>query len=327
MIRPALTAALLLAASVPADAAMRVMQRIPGPDGGWDIVTVDAASHRLFVAHGDAVLTVDLASGSVTPRFVPATRAHEAFVMPGTGRGLVTNGGTDSVTLFDATSGAVVAEVPTGKKPDAAIWDARSRTAWIMNAGDGSATVVDPVAAKAVGSVEIGGALEYAVVDGRGHVFVAVEDKAEIAMVDIAKRQVVRRTALPGCEEPTGLGLTARGDLIAACANGVAKVVDTKSGRIRADIAIGLRPDAAFVDDARHRAYIPSGGDGTLTVIDTRRAPKAIATVPTQKGARTGAVDPGTGKVYLPAARYEAAVGTARPKLVPGSFEILVVGD
>jgi DNA-binding beta-propeller fold protein YncE len=304
-----------------------VSDRIPGADGGWDYASVDAASHRLFVSRSDGVMVVDLATGKVTPQFVPGARVHAAFVIPGSHIGVSTNGTPNTATLFDARTGAVTATIKVGAKPDAATYDAGSRTVWVMNADDGTATIIDPRAAKAIGTVTIGGSLEFAVVDGKGHLFVNVEDKAEIAMVDIKARKVIRRTALPGCEEPTGLALTGSGVLIAACANGVAKTVEAASGRVLADIAIGPHPDAVIWDATRNRAYIPSGGDGTLTVIDAANAlPHAVAKGVTQAGARTGAVDSATGKVYLPVARFDRS-GAGRPKAVPGSFEVLVVSE
>ena len=321
------TAVLIVLAALAAPAAAAsVTQRIPAGDGGWDIATVDAATQRLFVGRGDGVLMVDLKSGVVSDHFVPGKRVHEAMVAPGTGLGLSTNGESNTATIFDAATGAVRAEVPTGIKPDAIAYDPASKTMWVMNPGDGSATIVDLAAGKSVGSISIGGSLEYAAVDGKGHLFVNVEDRNELVEIDIAARKVMRRTALDGCDGPTGLGLTARGVLIASCANGVAKLVDAASGKALGDIAIGPRPDAVIVDEARHRAFVPSGGDGTLTVVDIGAdPPRRIAQIATQAGARTGAVDTITGKVYLPAARYASAVPGQRPKALPGSFAVLVV--
>lgn len=142
----------------------------------------------------------------------------------------------------------------------------------------------------------------------------ALEDTAPIAK--IAARKVCRRTPLPDCEEPSGLALTSSGVLIAACANGVAKTVDATSGKPGVDLVIGRNPDAVLFDAARARAYIPSGGDGTLSIIDTAGTPRIIGKVATQRGARAGAVDT--------VARY-ADGGAGRPKAVPGSFEVLVI--
>ena len=328
--KPALLAfaTLAFAATSATSNAASIVKRIPGPDGPWDYVSVDPASNRLFVARGDGVQTVDIATGAVTAKFVPGQRVHAAFIMPGTGMGLSTNGNTNTATLFDATTGAVKATIPTGQKPDAAVYDEAARLAYVMNGKDGSITVIDPATMKATATIPVGGALEFAAVDGRGHVFVNIEDKSELAMVDIASRKVTRRTKLAGCEEPSGLALTKQGTLIAACANGVAKVVDAATGRVMSDIAIGIHPDATLYDAARDRAYIPAGQDGTLTVIDTSAAtPRKIDTVATARGARTGAVDPKTGNIYLPTVRYDPNDKAERPKSVPGSFEVLVVSQ
>ncbi|HEX4737255.1 MAG TPA: YncE family protein [Allosphingosinicella sp.] len=320
--------ALALLAAAPAAPHYSVVQRIAGPDGGWDLVSVDTAHHRLLVGR-DGAMAVDLATGAVTPKFVPGTRFHKAFAIPGTRLGLATAGAANKAILFDSATGAVKAEVPTGANPDDAIYEPTSKTVWVMNARDGTATIVDPMAAKAVATVAIGGGLEGPALDGHGHLFVNIEDKNEIAEVDLASRKVIKHIALTGCDGPTGLAYLSSGILVSACANGIAKLVRASTGALAGDIAIGPRPDGAFADPARHRAYIPSGGDGTLTVLDTSGAlPRAIERVPTQAGARTGAVDPATGRVYLPTARFgEPPAPGQRRQAVSGSFEVLVVAQ
>lgn len=303
-----------------------ISARISGADGPWDYASVDAAHRQLLVARGDGVMRVDLATGKVTAGFVPGARVHAALALTGTPWGVSTNGTTNTATLFEAVTGKVIATIPTGAKPDAATYDPKRHEIWVMNGKDGSASVIDPKSAKVIATVQIGGALEFAVLDGTGHLFVNIEDKAELVMVDTAKRQVVRRTALPGCEEPSGLAYVTPGILIAACANGVAKTVVAASGALGPDIAIGPHPDAVLYDAKRHRAYIPSGGDGTLAVIDTTgSSPRALGQISTQKGARTGAIDPETGTIYLPTARFGEAASGTRPAMIPGSFELLVL--
>lgn len=321
-----LTACLLVVATVPAGAAS-IVSRIAGPDGGWDYATVDTASNRLFLARSDGVMTVDLATGAVRPRLVVVGRTHAAFVIPGTSIGVVTSTAIGGALLFDAGTGVIAAAIPTGKKPDAAVYDPGTRMVYVMDNDGGGVAVIDPRLKTLAGTIDAGGALEFAVVDGHGDLFVNVEDTGELVKIDLAARKVVRRTRLTGCEEPNGLALTKSGILISACGNHVAKTTDAGSGRLGADIAIGSHPDAVLYDRQRDRAYIPAGGDGTMTVVDTagRSTPHAIATIATQKSARNGAVDPVTGKIYLPAARYVAAVGSERPKALPGSFEILVI--
>jgi DNA-binding beta-propeller fold protein YncE len=319
---------LLLAAAAPQAPRLAVEQRIAGPDGGWDLLSVDGDHRRLLVARADGVMAVDLATGVVTPRFVPGARLHAVLAVPGSGIGLATSGATNSAILFDTATGAVRAEVPTGANPDAAIYDPSRREVWVMNAKDGTASLIDPRSAKLVATVTIGGGLELPALDGRGHLFVNVEDRNQLAEIDLKTRQVVRRIALTGCDGPTGLAFLPSGYLLSACANKVATLVRAATGKLEGTLAIGARPDGAFYDPVRRRAYVPAGGDGILTVIDARGArPHVVATVPTQAGARTGTVDPATGRVYLPTARFTPPTEPGqRPKMVPGSFEILVVG-
>jgi YVTN family beta-propeller protein len=320
-------AAVTPAVAAPPVATPQVAERIAVRDGGWDLLSVDPHARRVLIARTDGVTAIDLADGKVTPRLVAGSRLHAVVPIPGTGLALATAGGTNSAILFDVGTGKVRAEVKTGANPDAAIYEPVSRTVWVMNAKDGSISIVDPRAAKVVATVAVGGGLELPALDGHGHLFVNVEDKNEIAELSLASRKVLKHIALAGCDGPTGLAYAADGVLIAACGNGVAKLVRASDGKSLGDIAIGPRPDGAFVDPGRHRAYIPSGGDGTLAILDTSGPlPRKIATVATQRGARTGAVDLDSGRIYLPAARYEpAAAPGQRPKVVPGSVEILVV--
>jgi len=315
------TAAAALPVSTP-----QVAERIAVPDGGWDLLSVDQEARRVLVARTDGVTAIDLADGKVTPRVVAGSRLHAVVPIPHSGLALATAGGTNSAILFDVRTGKVRAEIKTGANPDAAIYEPASRNVWVMNAKDGSITIVDPRAAKAVGTIPVGGALELPALDGHGHLFVNVEDKNEIVEIALAGRKVVKHIPLPGCDGPTGLAYAADGVLISACGNGVAKLVRAADGKLVGDIAIGPRPDGAFADPGRRRAYIPSGGDGTLAIIDTSGPlPRKVATVETQRGARTGAVDLDSGRVYLPAAHYETAAPGQRPRMVPGSVQILVV--
>lgn len=324
---------LICAASVvalaPARAGMSVpavVQHIPLHDGGWDILTVDPAAHRVLIGRGDGVDAVDTRTGAVTPRLIAGTRFHGVTAVPGTPLAVAAEA-SGSAIVFNAVTGKVQGEVPADKDADATVYEPRSRTVWVMNGDSGTITIVDPVAVKSAGNIDIGSPLEFADVDGRGHLFVNLTDKGELDEIDTATHGVIRRTALAGCKHPTGLAYLSSGVLVSACANGVAKLVRASDLKALGDIPIGPRPDGAFADAARHRAYIPSGGDGTLAVLDTSGPlPRKIATVKTALGARTGAVDPTTGTVYLVSAKYGPPVAAGgRPSIVPGSVELLVV--
>ncbi|MEA3079506.1 MAG: hypothetical protein QOF05_914 [Sphingomonadales bacterium] len=327
MLKSASLVAMILATSVATAAppSYAVIGSYKAADGGWDILSVDPVDHRLYIARADAVTAVDLASGNVTDRLAPAARGHSALAIPGSHEILVTNGTSDNAQIIEGRTGRVRATIPTGKKPDAAAYDPATRTLWIMTPGDGAITVVDPVSAKVIATVAVGGSLEFGAVDAHGKLYVNVEDRNDVAVIDTRARKLVRREPLAGCDGPTGIVYDpATKETVSACANGVA-IVLSATGKPVASLPIGKRADGAAIDTKRQVVLVPSGADGTLSIIQLSPAPKVIATVPTAKSARTIALDSSTGRAYLPAADLQPAVGNERPKAVPGTFRILVV--
>jgi YVTN family beta-propeller protein len=328
-------AGLVLAAAAPALAQAApapryaVVADIPGPDGYWDYASFDPSSRRVYVSRDYGVMAVDLDSGTATPRLASGARVHATVPLPGGKTLLTTNGETNSAAILDAASGAALASIPTGKGPDGAVYDPFSGLVLVMNGKSGEATLIDPVARQAVGSIAVGGELEFPASDGQGRVYVNVADKAEIAVLDVKARKVVGHYALAGCEDPSGLAYVAGlGALVSVCDNGVAKVVAAADGRELASLTIGKGPDAVIVDAERKLAFVPSGYDGTLSVIDIadRAHLAVIEQVATKHGAHTGALDPKTGKLYLPTCDYgpPAQPGGRRPHLA-GTFGVLVV--
>jgi YVTN family beta-propeller protein len=327
----ALLAALLTTAPVPAAAdtvpapAYHVAESIVGPDGGWDYARVDSATRQLYVARGDAVTKVDLASGKASS-FGELQRGH-AVVPLAHGRLLVTSGKDATVRFFD-TKGTQLASVPVGKKPDAAILDASGSRAFVMNSDSGSVSVIDTAAMRVTATIPVKPALEYAALRGNT-LFVNDEDLGEIETVDVARGTMGKPIALTGCEGPTGLGYDARrGRLIAACANGKAAVVDAPAGKLLALVDIGRGPDAVIMDEARGLAFIPCGQDGVLDILSLTSPGKVtrIGRVQTEVGARTGAIDPTTGAIYLPTAKLGSPTTSGgRPVPLPGTFHVLVV--
>jgi DNA-binding beta-propeller fold protein YncE len=165
--------------------------------------------------------------------------------------------------------------------------------------------------------------------DARGRLYINREDKGDIAVIDLIARKVVTTYPMPGCVAPTGLLLAPGDRLISSCANGVAQITNSRTGRMLASLKIGVGPDAVLYDRARNLAYIPSGRAGSLAVIALTgpRANTVIDIVPTQVGARTGAVDIKTGRIYLPTAEYGPPLAPGqRPVMKPGTFQVLVLG-
>jgi len=326
MLKPLSFASLLLAGSAAVGApSYSVVGTYKAADGGWDILSVDPVAHRLYVGRRDSVTAVDLKSGTVTDKLAPADGGHSALAIPGTGEVLVTNGTANTATMIDGRTGQVRATIPTGKKPDAAAYDPATRTVWVMTPGDGNISVVDPAARKVIATVPVGGSLEFGVADGHGKLYVNAEDKNDVAVIDTRTRKLIRREPLPGCDGPTGILYDpATKQTLSACANGVA-VVLSATGKPVASLTIGKRPDGAAFDERRHVALVPSGADGNLSIIELSPKPRVVATVATAKSARTIALDPSTGRAYLPATDLQPPVGNERPKAVPGTFRIIVV--
>jgi DNA-binding beta-propeller fold protein YncE len=324
-----LVLAALAAFAAPAAAAAptyAVVGQIAGADGGWDTLSVDPVHHRLYVARSDAIMAVDLATGHVTDKLAPAERAHAALAIPGTSEVISTNGNANTAVIFDGGTGQVRATIPTGKRPDAAAYDPATRTVWVMTPGDGNITVIDPRSAKAVATVQVGGSLEFGVADGKGRLYVNVEDKNEIAVIDTRRHTVLAREPLPGCDGPSGIVYVPRlRETVSACGNGVADVLSS-SGKLVATVPVGRGPDGAEYDSRRNIVLVPSGREGELYAISMSGTPHVVAKVATAKSARTIALDPSTGRADLPAVdQLPPAAPGQRPQAKPGTFRIIVV--
>ena len=296
-------------------------------DARLDYASIDNAARRLYVARGFGVTAIDLDSEHMTRQLVAGQHVHAVIPLPD-GRALSTNGDANTATLFDAKSGEVIAQLDTGKDPDAAAFDSSSGLVFVMDHQEGDLTLIDPNGAKVVGRLPIGGKLEFAVADGHGHLFVNVADRNKMAVVDTVARKVLRSYDLPGCEGPTALGVDPEsGILVAACANRAALAIRASDGSVVAPhLALDRKPDAVIFDAGRKNFYIPCGRDGTLVVIsETKEGTLAVqSSVATAVGAHTGALDPQTGRLYLPTADFHLTLGGIAP--ADGTFRILVLG-
>jgi len=320
-------AALAFASAAQAASGYHVVDRIGGPDGRWDYVRVDKANNRVLVTHGSNVMAIDLATKAVSS-FAPGQILHDAMPVNGGAEVLVTNGGTATAVFVNAKTGATVATVETGKGPDAAAFDPKTGLVLVMDHAGGEVTLVDPKAHKAVGTISVGGDMEAAAVDGAGRAFVNVEDKNQIAVIDIAQKKVLARYPLAGCDGPTGIVYDAADRLLIAACDGTTVVVDPKSGKVVQTLATGKGADGVAFDAKQKLAFVPAGRAGTLSVISFASGKGVIVdTVPTQVGARTIGLDERTGRLYLPTAKFAApAMPGGRPTVEPGSFQVLVVG-
>jgi YVTN family beta-propeller protein len=296
-----------------------------GGEGGWDYITYDGNSNRLFVAHSMEITVVDEPSGKKIGS-VRANGAHGIALVPAKGLGFSTNGRAGTVTVFDLKTLQPKAEIKAGENPDAIIYDHYSGKVIVMNGRSKDLMAIDPDTLKVVATVPLGGKLEFAATD-QSHIYVNVEDTGEIATVDSKTWKADKRWKLTGCEEPSGLAIDEKTHrLFSVCGNRKMMVVDTNSGQIIATLETGAGTDGAAFDPELGYAFASNGGDGTLTVVKASGGKYSVAdNVPTQRGARTLTVDARSHKVYLPTAEFgPPAEGQTRPSIKPGTFVVLV---
>lgn len=310
-----------------------VTQYKVGGEGGWDILTVDSDTHRLYYGRGTRMQVLDLETGKVIGEIPGLPGIHGVALVPGLNRGFTSNGRDSSVTIFDLKTLAVLGRVPVGRNPDAIIYEPVTKRILVFNAGSRSATAIDAASGTVAGTVALDGQPEFAVADGQGKVFVNLEDSSAVAGFDAKSLKVESRWPLVGGEGPSGIALDrAHHRLFSACGNEKMVVLDSRTGKVVATIPIGKGPDGAEFDPGTGLAFSPNG-EGTLTVIHEDSADKfsVAGTVTTQRGARTMTLDPKTHRLYLAAASYgEAPAPTAdhphpRPPMLPGSFVMLVL--
>jgi YVTN family beta-propeller protein len=304
-----------------------------GGEGGWDYFIYDTAGKRLFISRGAHVIVVDSESGKVTGEVADTPGVHGIALAPDLGRGFTSNGRDNSVSIFDLKTLKVSSKVKTGENPDAILYDPASKRLFTFNGRSKDATVIDAANGTVLATIPLGGKPEFAVADGKGMVYVNNEDTAEVMAIDAAKATVTARWKMTGCEGPSGLAMDRKNRrLFAGCDNKVMAVVNADTGATVATPAIGEGVDACEFDPGTGYAF-SSNGEGTLTVVHEDSPDKytVVENVPTEKRARTMALDPTTHTVYVVTAGFgptpEATKDNPRPRppMLPNSFVVLVL--
>jgi DNA-binding beta-propeller fold protein YncE len=303
-----------------------------GGEGGWDYLTLDSASRRLYISRATHVIVIDADSGKPVGDIPDTPGVHGIALAPELGRGFVSNGREGTVTIFDLQTLKLIAKVKAEENPDAILYDPASKRVFAFNGRSHSATAIDAAAGTVLGTIKLEGKPEFAASDGRGEIFVNIEDKSQIDAIDPAKLEVKARWPLAPCEEPSGLAIDRNNRrLFAGCDNKMMAVVDADSGKVIATPAIGDGVDANAFDPGTALAFA-SCGDGHLTVVHEDSPNKFSVTenVATQEGARTMALDEKTHNVYLVTAKFgpppAATADNPRPRhtILPDSFVVLV---
>ena len=309
-----------------------VIKTIPiGGDGGWDYVTVDSEARRVYVSHATHVVVLDADSGAKVGDIPDTQGVHGIALAPDLGRGFVSNGRANTVTIFDLKTLTTIGTVDVkGQNPDAIYYDAATKRVFAFNGRSSNATAINGADGKIAGMIPVGGKPEFAVGEGKGRLFLNIEDKSELLEIDAEKLAVLHRWPLAPCVEPSGLAMdAAHRRLFAVCDSKMMAIVNVDTGKIVATPAIGDGPDAAGFDPATQFAFSSNGASGTLTVIHEDSPDKytLVEDVPTKKYARTMALDMKTHNIFLPVADFETVTpqGERRPPMKPGTFRVLLV--
>jgi DNA-binding beta-propeller fold protein YncE len=328
-------ALLLLTTHAQASPQYRIAHEVSLPgDEGWDYLTFETGGHRLFIAHGTRVQVVDTEKLAVAGEIADTPGVHGIALAPDLGRGYISAGRSGIIVVFDLKTLARLKEIKTtGENPDAILYDATSHRVFTFNGRGRNATAVDARTDAVIGTIALDAKPEFAVSDGKGRIYVNLEDKNSLAVIDPQKLSVTSVWPISGCEAPSGLAIDAGGQhLFPVCANKVMALMDAASGHVLGTAPIGEGVDAAAFDPGSGLAFA-SCGEGTLTVVrrSASGAPEAAQSVPTRRGARTLALDARTHRIYLVTADFGAPPAATpehphpRPAILPGSFRLLVL--
>jgi YVTN family beta-propeller protein len=299
-----------------------------GGDEGWDYLLVDSDARRVYVSHGSRVVVIDADTYATVGEISDTQGVHGIAVVPELGRGFTSNGRANSVSVFDLKTFKTTATIKTGKNPDAILYEPTTKRLFTFNGGSSDATAINAADGTVLATIPLGGKPEFAVADGKGGVYLNIEDTSELVHLDAQNMKVLHRWPQAPCKEASGLALDVKNRrLFAGCDNKMMAVIDADSGKVIATPAIGEGVDANAFDPATSYAFA-SNGEGTLTVVHEDSPDKfsVVDNVATKKSARTMGLDLKTHKIFLPAAEFNApAAGERRGKMKPGTFVVLVL--
>jgi YVTN family beta-propeller protein len=324
----------LRATAITPPSGYHLLKKVPlGGEGGWDYLAFDSPTHRLFISRATKVVVLNVDTGTVAGEIANTDGVHGIAFASEFDRGFTSNGRASTVTIFDLQSLQVIGSAKTGMNPDAIVYDPASKRVFAMNGHSNDVTAIDAATGNVLGTIPVTGKPEFAVADGAGHVYVNIEDKNEELQIDTQNLKVTAQWPLAPCEEPSGLAMdVAHRRLFAGCHNQMMAVVDADSGKVIATPAIGDGVDANAFDPGTGFAFASNGLSATLTVVHEDAPDKfsVVENVPTQRGARTMALDPKSHQVYLVTADFAPAPPSAnenpKPRMmaVPGSFVVLI---
>lgn len=283
-----------------------------GGAGGWDYLTVDSGARRLYVSHATKVVVIDLDGGKVVGEIPDTPGVHGIAIAPELNKGFISNGKGNNVTIFDLKTLKALGQIATGQNPDAIQYEPVSGKIYTFNGKSNDATAIDAKTGKVEGTIKLGGKPEFSAADGKGKIYVNIEDKSEVVEIDAANMKETKRYSIKPCESPSGLAMdTAKRRIFSVCENEMMVISNPDTGKVIATPATGKGADGAAFDADSGTAFSSNGQDGTLSVVQEKSGKWTVENVPTKKSARTMTIDPKTHNLYLPT--------------TPGNFEVMVL--
>ncbi|HZK98152.1 MAG TPA: hypothetical protein VFC67_28370 [Prolixibacteraceae bacterium] len=295
-------------------------------DGGWDYLSVDEVNQKLFVSHSSQVNVVDLKTGEQIA-VIPSTEGvHGIAIANDLNKAFISCGKDSSVSVVDLSTFKLVAKVTgTGKNPDAILYDQFSKKIFTFNGRSSNSTVIDAVTLKIIATIPLSGKPEFSQTDGKGKVYVNIEDKSTITVINSVTMKVEKEWSIAPGEEPSGLALDNENHrLFSVCGNKMMTISDAIAGKVITTVPIGDGCDGVAFDPVTKRIFA-SNGEGKMTVVQQVSANeyKVLENFPTLQGARTITVNKTTHHIYLPTA--ELLPGEGRRQSKPNTFKVLEI--
>lgn len=273
--------------------------------GGWDYLVVDDAARRVYISHATQVEVLDADTGKVVGTIQDTPGVHGITLAPALRRGFITAGKANFVAIFDLNTLKTISKVNTGNKPDAIVFDPATNRVFAMNGDSASVTAINAADGTVAGTIELGGGPEFSIADGKGNLWVNIEDKSQLVHIDSKKMKMADRWSVAPCQEPSSMAFDPQNRrLFLGCRNRVMAVVDADSGKVVATYPIGDHVDASAFDSAAKLVF-HSTGDGNVSIFRQDNPDKYtfLENVPTIVGSKTMALDAKTHRLFVPALR------------------------
>jgi DNA-binding beta-propeller fold protein YncE len=301
-------------------------------DGTWDYLAIDQNARRLYVSHQTQVEVIDLDSEKPVGKISGMNGVHGIAVAPKLGCGFITSGNNSTVKMFDLKTLQSISDLPAGNGADGILFEPVTKRVFAFNHRAGSLTVIDAVAGKALENIELGGQPEFPVTDGKGTVWVNLEDKSTLLKIDAKEMKILQRWPVAPCEAPASMAMDQKNRrLFVGCNSKVMAVADADSGKIVTTLPIGEHVDATAFDPETKLIFNANRASVTIIHQDAPDKYSVVQTLETLPRANTLALDLKTRKIYLATAQFRekpASTPDGKPQQerAPGSFMVLVYG-